>query len=55
MKAIIAPLAKFIHLKARMLRSGSDMIDDHKLLIDQLANSKSIEEANEVLPNIEHF
>jgi hypothetical protein len=55
MKEIIAPLAKFIQLKARMRRARSDMIDEHKLLIDQLANAKSIEEANEVLPNIEHL
>ena len=31
------------------------MIDEHKLLIDQLANAKSIEEANEVLPKMEHL
>ena len=55
MQEVVAPLSKFIQLKCASLRLRSDCVDQHNVLLQKLKSASTIEEANELIPELERI
>jgi hypothetical protein len=55
LKMVILPLVKFIQLKCAALRLRSACFEEHDLLLQKLKESKTLDEENELIPDLERI